>query len=91
MTLESRRRIAKTLKEIVHEELTRDWALPHVIRRGVRALAEHAQRMGMLPEDVLTPDGRDAFTMIARAIGDRKPSAAKRLCAEWQTVIQLAA
>jgi len=93
VTLASRKRVAATLTKIVYSEYVRAHGASSLIRRGIRILAEQAEQMGMTPEDVLTPNGHDAFIAIARAIfAPIRPKAPRNnLGAEWQTVIQLAA
>lgn len=93
MTLAARQKVAETLAKIVHAEYVRAHGVASLIRRGIRCLAEQAQQQGLVPEDVLTPNGRDAFVTIARAIfAPYRPQPPRdTLNAEWQTVIQLAA
>jgi len=91
VTLYKRKKVASMLKKIVKAELTDAW-LQRRLYGGLRHLANQAQQMGLQPEDVLTDNGRDAFVVIARAIlGTRWVGPATPLCAEWKTVIELAA
>jgi hypothetical protein len=91
--LADRKRVAETLTKIVYAEYVRAHGASSLIRRGLRVLCEQAQQMGLAPEDILTPNGRDAFIAIARAIfAPIRPKAPRNILgAEWQTVIQLAA
>ena len=94
MTLSRRKKAASALKKIVQAEWP-DAAIRRRLQAGLRRVAEQAQRMGLLPEDVLTDNGRDAFTAIVRAIvttSQRDGSLVinQMLGAEWQTVISLA-
>lgn len=93
MTLHKRKKIASTLKKIVKAEGPVDVLLWKRLYSGLRRLAEQAQQMGLQPEDILTDNGRDAFTVIARAvlIGSWPSPGASPLCAEWRTVLELAA
>lgn len=81
------------LIKIVQREYVRAHGVPALVRRGVHALAEQAEQMGLAPEDVLTPNGHDAFTAIARAVfAPYRPRAPRNnLGAIWQTVVHLAA
>jgi hypothetical protein len=91
MTLHRRKKVASMLKKIVKSELPNSW-LNRAWQSGLRHLAEKAQQMGLAPEDVLTDNGRDAFIAIARAIlGTPRPIRRDSLCAEWLTVLELAA
>lgn len=93
MTLTNRKEVAEALCEIVRSEYRAAYGVPSLIRRGIRLVAERAQQMGLQPEDLLTMNGYDAFVTIARAIfAPRRPEPPRgSLCAEWRTVIQLAA
>lgn len=89
MTLRVRKKVATALKKIVRVEFPRaTWSRGH-FAEGLRRLCGQAQKMGLQPEDVLTGNGRDAFTVIARAIAADR-SAHTTLCAEWQLVLALA-
>jgi len=91
MTLYKRKKVASMLKKIVKAELPDAW-LRRRLQAALRHLANQAQQMGLLPEDVLSDNGRDAFVVIARAVvGATWPGPALPLCAEWRTVISLAA
>lgn len=93
MTLEARKRAAEAIAKIVYVEYVRAHGVSGLIRRGIQLMAEQAEQMGLAPEDVLTPNGRDAFVVIARAIfAPHRPKAPRnQLGAEWRTVVQLAA
>lgn len=94
MTLADRKRVAEVMLAIVKAEFLHAWALTPKLQRGLRHLAAQAQQMGLQPEDVLTENGRDAFTTIARAIfhtAEPKEALPKSLRAEWATVLRLAA
>ena len=91
MTLTRRKKAASALKRIIKTELPDAW-LRRRLQGALRILANQAQQMGLLPDDVLTDNGRDAFIVIARAVvGTTGPGPALPLCAEWRTVISLAA
>ena len=89
MTLRQRKKVDSTLTKIVKVELPK--AVWHRVRLrdGLRRLAAKAQQMGLQPEDILTDVGRDAFTVIARAIAC-DAAAFPSLRAEWQLVLTLA-
>jgi hypothetical protein len=90
MTLRRQKKVASTLKKIVKVELPNaSWHRTR-LRDGLRRLAAKAQQMGLLPEDVLTDAGRDAFTVIARAIACEITVSLSSLRAEWQMVLRLA-
>lgn len=92
MTLDKRKKIASVLKKIVKAEGPVDVLLWKRLYCRLRRLAEQAQQMGLQPEDVLTDNGRDAFTAIARAVlVGSWPGPANTLGAEWRTVLELAA
>jgi hypothetical protein len=93
MTLSDRQQIAEVLVKIVQREYVRAHGVPALVRRGLRALAEQAQQMGLAPEDLLTDNGRDAFVSIARVVfAPYRPQPPRdSLNAEWQTVIRFAA
>lgn len=88
MTLRSRRKIARAIRKIVKAEQRHPWSRVE-LQQSLRHLAAHAQRMQLQPEDVLTPNGRDAFTTLARAIA-RDPAVFSVVGAEWQMVLALA-
>lgn len=89
MTLKVRKKAARALKRIVSTEFTSAAWNRVGLRHGLWRLAAQAQQQGLLPEDILTTTGRDAFTTIARAIVQEAPSR-PTLGAVWRLVVQLA-
>lgn len=91
MTLASRKEVAKILIKIVNDELGRKWGTNTLLSRGVRVLAERLDKMGITPEDVLTPSGRDAVVAVANVtlVGGFARAGAMPVGAEWQTVIAM--
>jgi len=53
----------------------------------LRILATHAQRLGLAPTSLATPDGRDALAALAALPLNSPPG---RIDAEWALVIRLA-
>lgn len=89
MTLKVRKKAARALKRVVSAEFTSAAWNRVGLRHGLTRLAAQAQQQGLLPEDILTATGRDAFTTIARAIAQEKPTRPS-LGAVWRLVVQLA-
>jgi len=89
MTLRNRKKAARVLKRIVTAEFTNAAWSRVGLRHGLHRLAAQAQQQGLVPEDVLTNNGRDAFMVIARAIAQERPSRPP-LCAEWRLMVALA-
>jgi hypothetical protein len=89
MTLRGRKKVAATLRRIVKAEApSADWSNT-ALARGLRQLAAHAERMRIVPEDVLDSTGHDALIVIARAIVFTR-TALPALGAEWRLVVALA-
>lgn len=89
MTLRDRKKAATTLARIVKTEfLNAEWSRVG-LRHGLRRLAAQAERQQLVPEDLLTRNGRSAFVVIARAIAQEVPDRPP-LCAEWALVVRLA-
>ncbi len=89
MTLRDRKKAATTLARIVKAEfLNAAWSRVG-LRHGLRRLAAQAARQNLVPEDLLTRNGRSAFVVIARAIAQEAPTSPS-LCAEWRLVVLLA-
>jgi len=89
MTLKDRKKAARALKRVVTAEFNNAAWNRVGLRHGLYRLAAQAQQQGLAPEDILTTTGREAFTTIARAIAQEKPSHPV-LGAVWRLVVQLA-
>ena len=92
MTLRNRKKVAAQLTKIIKVEVQDARWHRMKLADGLRRLAVKAQQMGLQPEDILTSAGRDAFTVIARAIASNRtePRQMLTLCSEWQMVLHLA-
>ena len=82
------------LRQVAKNEL-RDGYSVATRREGMVQLAAQAQRMGIEPDVLLTPKGRDAFVAIARALradAPKKPVKKRKvstaLRAEWTLIIE---
>lgn len=89
MTLRARKKAARTLTKIVRAEFQNAAWSRVGLRHGLRRLAAQACRQGLVPEDLISRKGRDAFIAIARAIAMLPPSS-PALVAEWALVVALA-
>jgi len=89
MTLRRRKKAANALKRLVKAETPNaSWSRVWLVS-GLRQLVAQADGMKLVPEDILTPTGRDAFIAIARAIVFNETSI-PTVGAEWQLVLALA-
>jgi len=90
MTMKKRKEIASTIRKIVLDELPNSW-LRQRERHAILKLVSQAQQMGLEPETVLSDSGRDALTVIARAIftAARVTRPHNTLRAEWALIVKL--
>lgn len=89
MTLRSRKKAAQALYLIVCKEFNSvSWSCVQMFN-GMRRLAAQAHRQGLTPDDLLTRNGYDAFTVIARAIAHQQERNGYE-GAEWALVVALA-
>ena len=87
MTKRQQKKIAYTLKRVAKTEFG-DAFRATTRREDMMRLAAQAQKMGLQPDVLLTPEGRDAFAAIARAIATQPRCPAKPLRAEWALIIE---
>jgi hypothetical protein len=86
VTRYQQRKIAGALKRVVKTEMRTGFGTG-TRRERMTQLVAQAQQMGLQPDALLTPEGRDALIVIARAVSTQPVRPIKPLRAEWAFII----